>query len=304
MSDFVNDGHPFLSRDAQAIGFNRTMQRRLIRQHRVRMVCRGVFVDAGVPDSRWLRVKSAKLVAPPHAVLSDEFAAWVYGVDVFRPGERHSLVPTFTVPHGTHRSVEAGVRYRHAILPASDVTYVDGLLVTTPLRTTSDLLRRLWRPYALAAADSIAHADLVTADEVWLYVDHLRGYQGVVQARELAMLIEPKAASPGESWQRLRLLDAGFPRPVPQFEVIDADWRSRWLDLAYPELLVAIEYDGREFHTSHFNLEHDATRRDYLRERYGWRFVVARRDDIFGNDPSFEQEVGGLIGVASRSRTW
>ena len=87
--------------------------------------------------------------------------------------------------------------------------------------TTADLLRSLWRPHALAAADAMAHAGLVSREEVMSYISTMRRYPGIIQARALARLIEPKTESPGESHQRLRLIDAGFPIPQSQFIVTD-----------------------------------------------------------------------------------
>ena len=57
----------------------------------------------------------------------------------------------------------------------------------------------------------------------------LRGHRGVVQARELVELADPRAESPQESRTRLRCVDAGFPCPEPQIEVFDATgqfWRG------------------------------------------------------------------------------
>ena len=188
-------------------------------------------------------------------------------------------------------------------MPAEDVVELDGLRVTTPLRTTSDLLRTQWRPYAMASADAMAHAGLVVPAEVRDYVARLKGYRGIRQARVLAGYIEPKAASQGESWTRLRLIDAGFPVPSAQVEVIDASGRVRYLDLAYVRRRIAIEYDGRQFHTADGDVVHDEDRRELV-GAVGYRFVVARRDDVLGEDDSFEREVGELLGMTPIPRWW
>ena len=161
----------------------------------------------------------------------------------------------------------------------------------------SDLLRGLYRPYALSAADAFARAGLIVVDEVINYVHRLKGYRWIVQARSLAVLIDGRAESPGESWQRLRIHDAGFPPPTPQFEVVDATGLLRRLDLAYPELLIGSEYDGREFHTLRDDRIHDQERRADLTGRFGWRWVNADRSRIFGPDPAFELELGVLLNI-------
>lgn len=197
------------------------------------------------------------------------------------------------------------MRCRQAKLRPADIAEIDGILLTTPLRTTTDLMRTLYRPYALAAADGFARAGLVPPGRIVHAAHALKGYRGILQARELSLLIDPLADSPGESWQRLRLVDSGMPIPISQFEVVDAFGQRRYLDHAYPEVLVGVEFDGREFHTDPVDRRHDTERRDYLTEVLGWRIIVARRDDIFGIDTTFEQTVGRLLGIPPRlPRRW
>src|SRR5699024_8242082 len=150
-----------------------------------------------------------------------------------------------------------------------------------------------------AAADAFAHADLVTAAEVQAYVGRLRRYPGLVQARELAVLIEPLSESPGESWLRLRLIDAGFPRPKPQFVITDRHGTERArLDLAYEESRIGAEYDGARDHTEDDDREYDENRRTYLRDLRDWRIAVARNHDVLGDDPWVERQVGEWLGLS------
>ena len=237
-------------------------------------------------------------------MVCDETAAWVRGLNVFSPGTRHNFEPAVVVRHGTARVVHPHSRGRQAIISSDDIEFVDGIHVTTPVRTVSDLLRKMYRPYALAAADAFAHAGLIDVDEVNEYVARLKGYRGIVQARSLAAIIEPKSQSPGESWQRLRMLDAGFPPPDPQFEVIDDFGRSYFIDLPYPELMIGSEYDGREFHTDEHHVVHDLQRRDYLSELYGWEVGDWDARGIFGPDAAFENELGELLGIVPIQRWW
>ncbi|MEJ7635709.1 hypothetical protein [Aeromicrobium sp.] len=304
MPTLIHDGFPFTSQIARDLGLSPAILRSHLEQGLVRREFRNVFVDARVPDSRSGRLRAIKLVAPKNAVVCDETAAWVRGLDVFAPGGRHDFEPAMVARHGAGRVRHARSRGRQAIIHADDVEYVNGIHLTTSVRTVSDLLRKMYRPYALAAADAFAHAGLIGGEEVIDYVARLKGYRGIVQARSLATIIEPKTQSPGESWQRLRMLDAGFPPPDPQHEVIDDFGRSFFIDLPYPELLIATEFDGREFHTAQHHREHDVDRRDYLSDLYGWRWVIGDRQRIFGPDTSFEDELGDLLGIRPLPRWW
>lgn len=304
MAELLNDGYPFTCAQARDLGLTPKNISQQLAERRIRREFRDVYVDARVPDSRNGRLRAIGLVNPAGAIACNETAAWLHGIDAFTPGGRHELEPSFVVEHSRARVDRPGASGRQAIITAEDIDYVDGVYVTTPLRTVSDLLRGLYRPYALAAADAYARAGLIDPEEVVEYVARLKGYRGIIQARSLAQLIEPRSQSPGESWQRLRMLDAGFPPPEPQFEVVDDLGRSFFLDLPYPELLIATEFDGREFHTTAGHRAHDTGRRAYLSQLYGWRWVIGTRERIFGPDTSFEDELGALLGIIPLRRTW
>lgn len=304
MSELLNDGAPFDVHMALDLGYTASDLRRMTTEGQLRRMCRGAYIDAKAEDTRMSRLAGIRLVAPPDAIVCNESASWLFGVDAYKPSEQYVLEPSLVVPHGSTRITKPGSRCRQAIIKSRDITAIDGVLVTTPARTTSDLLRRLYRPYALAAADGMAHAGLIEVDEMWEFLAKLKGYPGIVQARTLTPLIEPLAASPGESWQRLRVIDAGFPIPRAQILIVDAYGRERWVDLGYEHLKIAMEYDGREFHTDDVDVEHDDSRRRYLSDVLSWRFVVARKEGIFGTDTSFEDELGGLLHIAPRPRFW
>lgn len=304
MGTLFNNGEPFDISMALDLGLTRKDLAALSIEGHIRRLFRGVYADARTPDTREQRLAGIKLIAPAEAIVCNESASWVMGVDAFKPSEQYLLKPSLVVPHGSTRVTKPGVRCRQAIIASSDITEIEGVLVTTPLRAASDLLRRLYRPYALAAADGLAHTGLIEPEPLWDFVATLKGYPGIVQARSLALLIEPLAESPGESWQRLRIIDAGFPIPTAQVLVVDNFGRERWLDLAYPHLKIAAEYDGREFHTAKSDVEYDDSRRGHLSAVMRWRFVVARKEDIFGEDIGFEVELGQLIGIPPRPRFW
>lgn len=232
-------------------------------------------------------------------------AAWVLGVDTFAPSARFDLTPDWMVPHGATRSVRRGVRFVEGYLKPADIVVVDRLPMTNPTRTASDLLRRLRRPWALAAADGLAHAGLTTAAEIQAYIQPLRGFPGIVQARELAPLIELRTESSGESIARLRLVDGGLGRPQPQYLVMDRTGRAvARVDLAYVAARVICEHDGAEFHSHEDDQARDERQRRYLTEVLGWRVVVSTRQTLFGQDNAFEREVGAHLGIEPAPRRW
>ena len=122
----------------------------------------------------------------------------------------------------------------------------------------------------------------------------------MVQLRELARLVDARSESHMESRTRLRVIDAGFPPPDPQVWVYDEAGAPRYrLDLAWPELKVAIEYDGEEYHGPE-QARADRVRRAWL-AAHGWTVIVVRRAQILGRSDAFERAVGEALGMAPRS---
>jgi len=122
----------------------------------------------------------------------------------------------------------------------------------------------------------------------------------------MASLCDPLAESCGESWTRLRMLDAGFPRPVAQTPLGYEGRAESRVDLGYPGLRVGVEHDGLAFHSSAVDLRLDAARRTRIRDEHGWTLLVVGRGDVLGRSLRFERALGEVLGQEPRirRRTW
>jgi very-short-patch-repair endonuclease len=80
----------------------------------------------------------------------------------------------------------------------------------------------------------------------------------------------------------MTIIDEGFPVPQLQVWVLDGARPKYRLDLAYPLLKIAIEYDGEEHHSTSEQRAADLARRAWLRDR-GWIVIVVRKDDFTGD---------------------
>ena len=130
------------------------------------------------------------------------------------------------------------------LLP-TEIVDLDGLRVTSKLRTICDLGMQLPRRPAFAAMCMMMKvADFTLADISRLADTRFKGYRWVNQLRSLTPHLEPRLDSPGECWLVLCWLDElTLPDYEPQFEVAGPGG-SYFLDLAVPELRYAAEYDG------------------------------------------------------------
>lgn len=94
-------------------------------------------------------------------------------------------------------------------------------------------------------------------------------------------LMRPTVESPRETWLRLRLIGEGFPEPAvhPPLRSTIGDCLLH-PDLGYPDLRIAIEYEGDQHRTSEARFAADIRRRE-LMEAEGWIVLrVTKRTDM------------------------
>src|SRR3954469_5376635 len=273
--ELLLEGRPFDRSFAAAAGLRQHEITALVAAGALRQPVRGVYLDSRVPDDLAARGACVALRLPAGAVIGRLTAAWLWGVDGRLPDERAGApLVDCVVPIGRQPLRRPGVRCYVAPLDG-EVCDLNGLPVTTPLRTAMDALRWLLPHMGLAVADALAAASLVTPSELVARAAEIPGVRGIARARRLAGLVEPRTESMGESWLRLRILDAGFPRPTVQVEVLNAGGRCVYrLDMGWPDRRLAVEYDGEEYHHTPVQRLHDRLRREDLERRFRWQVLA------------------------------
>ncbi|WP_432538062.1 endonuclease domain-containing protein [Kineococcus arenarius] len=262
-----------------------------------------VLTGTGV-DER-LRLRAAASVLPPGAAIARRSAAAVHGFRSAMPHEAaHGGDVEVVLPVGSSTMRRPGIRSYSAVTDG-DVVVLDGLPLTSALRTALDAARFEAPPVALAMLDLGLRRGLFSREQAQLRLAAQPGERGVARARRLFVLADPGAESPGESWLRLRCADAGFPPLTTQIEVPRGRGRVYRLDAGWPERRLAVEYDGREFHEGAAQRAHDERRRAHL-ARLGWTVVAVGAGEVLGRSLHLERGLGELLGVEPRilTRTW
>ena len=271
---------PFAWFELQQLGLTSYAIRRLQADRTVRRLIQGVYAPTDLEDTVELRAAAIRLVLTEHMVLADRTAAWLHGVDHYRIDDLHGVPPLDVMAvAGSEPTRRKGTRGGKRALLEGDICRVSGVAVTTPARTAADLACLFGRREALAVLDAFMRICGVTRDELEQLVIRFAGRRGVTQLRELVALATPLAESPGESWSRIDVLDAGLPAPQPQFWIKVNGVEKYRLDLAYPLWKIAVEYDGEEFHTLPEDRDEDERRRTWLRRR-GWIVIVVTKEDF------------------------
>lgn len=180
---------------------------------------------------------------------------------------------------GPFNHAPAGIIVRRERIAAEDVVERGELLVTNPARTAFDLARHLPRRAAVAHLDALSAATGLAAAEVAPLLARHKGTRGVRQGQLALSLMDGGSQSPKESWLRLVLIDAGFPRPRTQIEVRDRDgFAFAYLDMGWDGPMVAVEYDGDQHRTDRRQYVKDIRRLQAL-EELGWRVVRIVNED-------------------------
>jgi hypothetical protein len=149
------------------------------------------------------------------------------------------------------------------------VTFHD-LRVTTPERTAFDIGRRGRVDEAVARLDALGNATGFKADDVLAIADRHPGVRGLRQLAVALDLYDSGAQSPKETWLRLLLIDAGFPRPRTQIPVLGPDGDPLYyLDMGWDDPMVAVEYDGIQ-HAD--QIGYDIVRHEYIAS-VGWATI-------------------------------
>jgi very-short-patch-repair endonuclease len=299
---------PFTVAQAEQVGLSHDQVQRLVRRGTLTSVLFGVYQVGSEALDIAGRARAAGLVLPKDGAIARRTAAWLFGVDPRSPAERRTAIDVeCVVPEDRVPLRRNGLRcYRTDMSPA-DLMQIEGIACTTPTRTSADLLRWSSPPMSLAVSDAMAAAGLIDAEQVLAMLARWPGHRFVAQARGLAQWIEPRSESFGESWLRLRVLQAGFPRPTAQIAIQDDTGRTAYrLDLGWPDLKIGIEYDGEEFHSSRAQIESDQRRRDRLNTDFGWHVIGVGMGEVLGRSLRLESGVGELLGMEPKihRRTW
>lgn len=259
---------------------------------RFRQLFWGVHISASVAPTLALRCRAALLIAPSPALLTHHTAAILWGATVPPSPAIHVGILA-----GARLRAEGITTHRYAGLPAS--ARRNGLPVPTPEQTFLDLASWLSLVDLVVLGDSLVGQGVTTPQRLVDTSADAHG-RGARLARRAARLVRAGVDSPMETRVRLLFVLAGLPEPVVNFDIRDETGRTMYrIDLSFPDLFLAIEYDGRHHIARQGQWRQDLARREEL-ESDGWRFVVLVAEDIYSTP---EQTLARLVNAfAERGR--
>lgn len=286
--------HGVLSR-AQALscGLSPAAIGRRVASGRFELIFPGVYRVLGAPESWRQQVMAACLWAGAGAVSSHRTAGALWGLDGMPPG----VVEITTL----RRLRSPAVLLHQSRLTPRDATAIGSIPVTDSTRTLIDLGAVARREMVEVALDDALRRRLTSLKLLLARLDDLggKGRRGAGVLRSLLEQRDPKKPPP-ESVLEARLIGllrrARLPEPARQFPVREGGRLLARVDLAYPEVLLAIEADGYRYHSGRVAWQRDLKRRNALTSR-GWRVIHVTWNDVVGGGERVLTEIRRALGA-------
>lgn len=184
---------------------------------------------------------------------------------------------------GTHRG--AGPRVRvHRSAPWGPIARLGELRMSAPFEVLCELATLLGHADLVAAVDGVLGPDFalggITKEDIRSHVERRPRFRGRVRLLRAVTDARMRVESPGETFMRLIVTNAGFPEFECNAPVRDALNRmGRRLDGAYRTAGIGLEFDGEGHRAEPGQARADEARRDGLAAE-GWVLRRWTADDL------------------------
>lgn len=275
----------FTSSAAAAGGLTRHQIAGLVARKILVVPHRGVYRLAAFDESFEVRCRAAALAGGSDAVVDRLSAARLHGL--WTPDEASEAVaraPVMIAVPGTTGRVLHGVDVvRRSLLTPADRTRLGGIAVTTATRTVADCAALLTVADLGALLDEALRTRRTALPQIRHEAARLRSRGRPGSGRFTAVVAErageSRASNDFERKVSALLVASALSAPSKQYEVVLESGKSRFLDLAYSDELVALEPSGWRWHVTRAQWASDITRNNELTS-LGWRVLPVVWEDF------------------------
>ena len=208
------------------------------------------------------------------------------------------------VPTGDARPRITGVSGHRLAAERLSTSRIDRIPVLDPIATVFTCAKELTLLQAVILVDAILTAadnypglrsgrPFVTIDDIADRLEQWGRFPGCGTIRKALALARHGVESPKETETRLLMRAHRLPDPIVQHRVLDGPRLVARTDLAYPELKIAIEYEGDGHRTSAEQWRRDIQRQREL-EEHGWIVIRLTQEDLKSPD-AFIRRIRGAM---------
>ena len=259
--------------DFKAVGYAANQVARMASRGEIEELQPRVYLLAGVPDSRELRITAAALAGGERAALSHATAAELHELrHVPRRLTKNRI--DLTYPRGYKPAVRDVILHRPLYLPAEHVVRRGDRRLTTIERTLVDLSGLLAPRTYERVVDATLAEERTTCEATWEVVGALGSFPGVQLARRTIERFDPRMVGSRSELERTffrGLRERGIDLPQANVAIVDADGRRRYLDFAYVPERLPIEVDSDRYHASVLGRAADGARQNAIVLTGEWR---------------------------------
>lgn len=242
---------------------------------------RGVRAPMGTATSLHGRAAMFAARLPVEAFFSHETAAMLWKAPLPPRFEETGRLLHVTVPAGRRAPHADGLAGHSRVVADGDVVELHGIRISSPERMWCEFSRAVDVSDLVAVGDFLVHwrqplTSITSLTERVLASGRLGHRTRLLTA--LPLLSERSESRP-ESLLRVILIRAGLPLPAINHPIVDTESGAAFRsDFAYPELRIALEYQG-DYHRSKAQWRADMIRRRRL-ESQGWIVIEVNGDDL------------------------
>ncbi|WP_156687928.1 hypothetical protein [Mycobacterium sp. Marseille-P9652] len=262
---------PFIGSEAVASGIVTpyALRRRFVAIHP------DVYIPAGVDLTARSRASAAWLWSRRRGIVAGQSASALHGAKWV--DDRTPAVLLYDYRRPPDNIITWSDR-----VTEDEVTSIEGIPVTTPARTAFDLACRTPTSTAVAAIDALLRATKFDVAEALSLTQRRKGHRHVRRARRALTLVDAGAQSPRETWLRLLVIEAGYPRPRTQIPVYgEYGELVAVLDMGWEDVKIALEYEGDHHRIDRRQFRRDIARFEALPD-LGWITIRVSAGDTQG----------------------
>jgi hypothetical protein len=269
-STMLDPRRPFTRAQALASGLTDAV----LRGPGFRPVYRGVHISSEITLWPSVFIEAALLLHPPDAFASHWSAATIHQLPV--PDHHQVHISVFEKADRRRRE---GIRPHLAVADAAVTTRL-GVRVSTPLQLFLEMAGCLNLVDLVVLGDAMVkrgHASLRDLRDAAATTRMPRGDL----ARRAAALVREGVDSPMETRLRMLIVLAGLPEPKVNHVIRRRDGSVMLrLDLSYPGLRIAVEYDGQQHRADLQQWSDDIDRADWFDDT-GWKVIKVIAPGIY-----------------------
>lgn len=261
---------------------------------------RQCYLLAGAHDTSRSQLRAALLRAGRESLATGPSALQVYGLDLRdgpdAPWKIGASISYVTVPPKRNVSIPDAVVLRDVATPQGHQR--SGFPVVARERAVVDSLRVLAPADARAVLFRSLQRDWTTPERLANWSTRLRRSRGLVQLRAMAALARTGAQAESEMLLQSILTMHGISGWAANQRVYDALGLIGIVDILFAEAALAVEVDGRAWHTNHDRFENDRYRQNRLITA-GYRVIRLTWEHL--QDPSYvTRTIGAAIAAVDR----